>query len=320
MTRIGRTLAAVLLTQGLLTAAPAFALDKLKVAVGGGGLGETAIPERGQMQGIFKKHGIELEVFYTAGTGETQQVVISGSAEIGVSVGILGVLGAYAKGAPLRVIGASYTGASDQFWYVMKDSPILTAQDTAGKTVAYSTNGSSTHSAVLQVQKHLGVPFKPTATGPAQATYTQVLSGQIDVGWASAPFLVEALEEGKLRMLWRASDAPALANQTPRVLIVNAAFLAQNKDVIARFMQAYREAADWLATTPEGAADYSVFAKISLPAAKRTMRDFVTRETIDPDKVADIEGAMQTAIGFKYLQAPLSADQLKDLIQIPPRR
>jgi NitT/TauT family transport system substrate-binding protein len=318
MNRIRNTLAAVLVLQAASALAPAHALDKLKVAIGGRGLGETGISERGQMQGIFKKHGIELDVFYTAGTGETQQAIISGSAEIGIAAGIGGVLGAYAKGAPLRVIGASYTGDS-LYWYVPADSPIRTPQDAAGKTVAYSTHGSPTHSAVLQLQKHLGVQFKPTATGPTQATYTQVLSKQIDVGWSAAPFLVEAAQEGKIRMLWRASEIPALADQTTRLIIANADFLAKNKDLIARYMDAYREAAAWL-LTPEGIADYAVYASIPPAAAKQAMQDFVTAKAVDPDRISDVAGAMETAVQFKYLPAPLSADQLKELIQIPPRR
>ena len=43
------------------------------------------------------KHGIAVEAVCTQGTGETQQAVISGSADIGIGVGTLGALGAYAR-------------------------------------------------------------------------------------------------------------------------------------------------------------------------------------------------------------------------------
>ena len=39
------------------------------------------------------------------------QVVVSGSVDVGLSAGVLGTLGAYAKGAPVRVIAASSTGS-----------------------------------------------------------------------------------------------------------------------------------------------------------------------------------------------------------------
>src|SRR6266852_5263300 len=123
----------------LLCTGAALAQDHLKVAVGARGVGETFVSELGQNAGIFKKHGLALEVLYTQGGGETQQVVISNSAQIGVGIGFLGTLGVFAKGAPVRVIGATYTGGNQLFWYVRADSPLQSLKDAAGKTVAYST-------------------------------------------------------------------------------------------------------------------------------------------------------------------------------------
>ena len=53
-------------------------------------IGRGQAPILGQNAGIFKKHGITLEIFGTAGAGETVQAVISGSADFGISVGIAG--------------------------------------------------------------------------------------------------------------------------------------------------------------------------------------------------------------------------------------
>ena len=189
--------------------------------------------------------------------------MISNSAQIGVAIGFLGTLGAFAKGAPVRVIGSTYTGGGQLFWYVPAASPIRSLKDAAGKTVAYSTNGSSTHTAVLALKKLSGVDFVPTQTGAAPGTYTQVMSGQIDVGWAGAPFGVDAVEQGKTRVVAKASDDPALDRQTIRLLIANATELAQRRDVFVRFMRAYREALDWVYSTPEGLSAYAKWASIS---------------------------------------------------------
>src|SRR6266446_841929 len=198
--------ASLLLLLALTVAQEAAAQDRLKIAVGGRGIGETFVTEVGDNAGLFRKHNLALDIFYTDGGGETQQVVISNSAQIGVATGFLGALGAFAKGAPLRVIGATFTGGSQLFWYVPANSPIRTLKDTEGKSLAYSTNGSSTHTAVLALQKSSGVKFKPTPTGAAPATLTQVMSGQIDVGWAGAPFGVDMVEAGKTRVIAKASD------------------------------------------------------------------------------------------------------------------
>src|SRR6185369_14390795 len=126
----------------------ASALDKIKLAVGQRGNWDTSISEVGQRAGIFKKHGLELELVYTNGAGETQQAVIGGSVDLGIAAGVMGVLSAYSKGAPVRVIGAETTGAGDLYWYVKADSPIKSLKDTDDKILAYSTNGSSTHGVV----------------------------------------------------------------------------------------------------------------------------------------------------------------------------
>ena len=81
-------------------AAGASADDKVKLAIGQRGNWDTSVSEIGQRAGIFKKHGLELEIVYTQGAGETQQAVISGSVDLGIAAGVMGVLSAYSKGAP----------------------------------------------------------------------------------------------------------------------------------------------------------------------------------------------------------------------------
>src|SRR5436190_20707142 len=154
-------LIATLALASVLTAHDALAQDRLKVAVGGRGIGEAFVTEVGDNAGLFKKHNLALEIFYTDGGGETQQAVISNSAQIGVASGFLGAIGVFAKGAPVRIIGGSYTGGSQVFWYVPAGSPIRSPRDLEGKTVAYSTSGSSTHAGALALAKHHKVNFKP---------------------------------------------------------------------------------------------------------------------------------------------------------------
>ena len=91
----------------------AAAADALKIAVGQCGNWDSSPVQLGDGAGIFAKHGIAVEAVCTQGTGETQQAVISGSADIGIGVGTLGALGAYAKGAPIRIISGSATGNAD---------------------------------------------------------------------------------------------------------------------------------------------------------------------------------------------------------------
>ena len=304
----------------LSAAQAAQAQDRLKLAQGGRGVGEAFVPELGQNAGIFKKHGIVLDIFYTQGGGETIQIVISGAAHIGGQIGFLGTIGAFAKGAPIRIIGSNFTGGKQLFWYVRVDSPIKSLRDAAGKTVSYSTNGSSTHISVLALKKFTGVDFVPTQTGSAQASYTQVMSGQVDVGWAGAPFGVEAVEQGRTRVIAKASDDPVLDRQTIRLMIANSNEMAQRPDVFVRFMRAYREALAWVYSTPEGLRAYAQWASLSEATAQRALAEFLPKEAVDPDRISGVDDVMADAVTFKYIPAPLTKQQLDQLIQIPERK
>lgn len=68
-------------------AAPAAADDVVKMTIGQRGNWDTAITHLGDKAGIFKKHGLQLEMIYTSGSGETLQPVISGSVDLGLAVG-----------------------------------------------------------------------------------------------------------------------------------------------------------------------------------------------------------------------------------------
>jgi NitT/TauT family transport system substrate-binding protein len=297
----------------------ASAEDTLKLAIGQRGNWDTSVSEIGQRAGIFKKHGLNLDIVYTNGAGETQQAVISGSVDIGVAAGVMGVLGAYSKGAPVRIISAETTGAGDLYWYVKSDSPIKSLKDTDGKTLAYSTNGSSTNGVVLAFMKQYDLKAKPTAMGGPAANITAVMSGQIDVGWAAPPFGLDQIDAKQIRVIATGNDAAAFKGQTVRLNIVNANYLKAHEDIVNRYMKAYRETVDFMYKNPEGLKIYSEWLKISEAKAKRTRDGFFPPPAIEPDKIVGLDTIVKDAVALKFTAKELTKEQLADLIKIPPR-
>ena len=293
----------------------AMAEDTLKLAIGQRGNWENAPPELGQKAGFFKKHGLALELLYTQGAGETLQAVISGSVDIGIGVGTAGVLGAYAKGAPVRAIANSTTGADDLFWYVPAASPIKSIKDATGKTIAYSTTGSSTNLAVLAFIREFGVQAKPVATGSPASTFTQTMSGQVDIGWSSPPFGVEALQQGRIRIVVRESDVPAFRNQTVRLMITNTATAEQRRDVIERYLQAYRETLDWMYSDPAALKAYAEWVNIPETLAREVRDQFFPKENLRLDRLSGVDAAMTDAVSLKFLPAPLTKQQQDELFK-----
>src|SRR5260370_31438517 len=264
---------------------PASAEDTVKLAVGQRGNWDTSVSEVGQRAGIFKRHGLTLEIVYANGAGEKQEAVISGGVDLGIAAGVMGVLGAYSKGARVRVISAETTGAGDLFWYVKADSPIKSLKDTDGKTLGYSTNGSSTHGIVTAFMAQYHLTAKPTALGGPSANLTAVMSGQIDVGWAAPPFGLDQLDQKQIRIIATGNDAEAFKGQTVRLNIANANYLPAPNDNVAPYIGAYPQTLDYMYTDPNALKVYSEWIKITEAKAKRTRDDFFPRQSTQPDRI-----------------------------------
>jgi len=299
---------------------PVRAQDTLKVAIGQINNWENQAPTLGQDVGIFKKHGLVLETFGTAGAGETLQPIISGSADIGTGVGVAGVMRAFSTGAPVRILAPAFTGTADLYWYVRSDSPLKTLADaTARNTVAYSTNGSSSHNIVLAFVEELGLKARPTPTGSPPATLTAVMSGQIDIGWAAPPIAMQEIKDGKVRLIARGSDVPSLRGQTVRAIIVNAEVLQRRREVATRFMAAYRETIEWMYSDPMAIELYAKKIDKPVDLVRDTIKTFYPKEALQTDMMADMPGILRDAVKLKFLRESLTDAQLKELIQTPAR-
>jgi NitT/TauT family transport system substrate-binding protein len=306
----------------LLTAAasPASAQDKLKLTIGQRGNWDTSISHLGSKAGIFKKHGLELELLYTSGSGETLQPVIAGSADLGLAVGTQGAMSAYAKGAPVRIVGAQATGAAD-YWYAKTSSNIRTLQDTNGRTIAFSTQGSSTQAIVRAFIDEFKLTARPIATGNPAATLTAVMTNQVDVGWASPPFGLKEIDAGDIRVVARGTDSALVRGQTVRVIVTNVDGLTKRKDAIVRFMDAYRETIDYMySDNPQVIKDYAEFVGVPEATAKRVRDEFFAKSLVNPDRISGLDALVKDAVNLKFIDKPLTEQQLAELIQIPPRK
>ena len=151
-----------------VTAAGTAAAETLKVAVAQRGFWNSSFVDFAQRQGFFKDEGLDIDILYTEGGASTLTPVIAGSMDIAMSNGTLGVIAAFAKGMPVKVISAETTGAPDVFWYARPESGIKSVKDTAGKTVAFSSPGSSTNLILLQL------------VNQAKVTPTHFMQSEID--------------------------------------------------------------------------------------------------------------------------------------------
>jgi len=306
------------LLSGLIAIAVAqtAAAETLKVAVAQRGFWNSTFIEVGLKQGYFREVGLDIDILYTEGGASTLTPVIAGSIDIAMTNGILGVVAAYAKGMPVKIISAEATGAAEAFWYARPESGIRRLAETDGKTVAYSSPGSSTNLILLQLVNQAKVAPKLVATGGAPATLTQVMSGQIDVGWSVPPFVLQQLSDGKLVIIARGSDVPALTQQTIRVNVANANALKERRDAFVRFIKALSRAIDWAYSDPEAIDHYAEITKVSRALARQTRDEFFPKEALQLTEVKGLDVTLKQALEFKYITSAMTVGEAQGMLDI----
>jgi NitT/TauT family transport system substrate-binding protein len=308
---VNRFLITILL---LSFAAPSLSQDKVRAAIGQRGLFDTHFIPQGVEQGIFKKNNIEVEMTWTRGGAETLQAIITDSADVAIANGILGVIGAASKGAPVKIVSAQMTGAPDLFWYVKADSAVKTMKDLEGRTMGYSRPGSSTHLVAQALAEHFKVKPKLVSTGGVPDTRTQVMSGQIDAGWSAPPYNLDLVNEGKVRIIARGTELTEMNDQTVRVNAASTKFLKEKRDVARRFMKAYHESIEWVYANPEKAAQwYAGFAQITPEVALQTHKIF-PRESVAGWPVRGMKQNLDDAVQGKQLAKPMSEADAEKLL------
>ncbi len=309
-----RRLFQILLGLSLLGPTVATAEELLKVAVPQRGSWDAGVPELGQRGGIFKKHGLQLEILYTSAGPESIQALIAGGVDIATASGVSAAFGTFAKGAPIRIIGSEIIGSPDLFWYVPANSPVRKIEDLNGKAVAFSLTGSSSHAALLALVAQYNLKLKPTSTGSISATITQTMTGQVDVGFGAVPFGLDMVEDGRVRIVATGNDVAALRNRTGRVNITNLATLTNRRDALVRFNRAYNETVAWMYSDPAALKHYGEFSGMPETVVRR-VRELVPKDSLATDTIVGIDQIMAESVQNKFLAAPLTKEQIADLVR-----
>jgi NitT/TauT family transport system substrate-binding protein len=296
-------------------ASPASA-ESLKITVGQKGLWNSDFYEFAQDQGFFKEAGLDVEILYTDGGAATLQPAISGDIDIACTNGFLGVIAAYVKGAPIRVISAEAKGAGEIFWYVKSDSPIKTIKDATNKSIGFSTPGSSSNLVLLALLAQEKVKANPVPTGNGQATLTQAMTGQVDIGWAAAPLALTEVDAGKLRIIAHGSDVASMRNETVRVNVANLNSLTTKRDAIIRFVKADQKAIEWAYKDPRAIDYFAEHINISRALAERTVKEFYPQDNYRLDQISGVQNVLSEAYDTKRIDAAMTPDQIKGLFDL----
>lgn len=293
----------------LLAAAPAGAQDTMKIAAPHPTIMPSTFSIIARDEGFFKREGLEVELLWTAGGADAQQATISGSVDLAVQTGLSGILSAIQRGAPIAIAGADMTGASDFVWYTTADKPFKTLADLGpSNTASFSRPGASTETVIRALLEHYKSKARAVPSGSPPETLTQVMSGQIDAGWATAP-LPKVFAEGKVRIVARGNDSPKLATLTTRVHAVNTNYLAKNQRAVRAFLRAYDKTVDAIYADAAIRAKAAALLKITPEEASAILKEFFPRQAFQIDRIGDLDASIAQAVENKQLRAPLTDEQ-----------
>lgn len=297
--------------------AAAQARDKVRLIISTSESFELFAPEQALAEGYFAKENLDVSIIYGDGGAATMQTIITGSQDIVTGVGGTSVLAAYTKGAPVKVIGNGKRGPGPVVWYVRMDSPIKSLKDMEGKTMVFSRPGATTHIAAQYILKETGIKAKLVSVGGSAASRTQVMSGQIDTGWTIPPAGFDLVLRNEVRIIASAdADAAGLRNVPIRVTAANAAWLEKNRDVAKRFVRAMWKGVVFNHTGGDAPIRrYAEKWKIDFEIAKKAP-EFLTLESQAPHQLGDLDLLMQLALEDKMINAPLTPEQRRNLVDI----
>jgi NitT/TauT family transport system substrate-binding protein len=285
---------ASLTSAGLLAAmamlSPAQANEKLRVA--------KVVPfawaftplDIGIEAGIFAKHGLDVEASASSGDARLQQLLTSGSVDIGIGSGP--GMAFIVKGVPAKAVAEMYGAPRNMAVMVGYDSPVKTVADLKGKKLGCTTVGSLTEWIGTRINQKEGWGsngITTVAIGGMPPARAAIKTNQID-GYIGALETGYSLEEAKE---WRVITAatPFVDHFITHVIFATNDVIKNKPDQVRAFLQGWFETIAYMKThKAESVAISAKVLNLSEAVVSRVyneqMEAFSTDGTFDPEGVA----------------------------------
>jgi NitT/TauT family transport system substrate-binding protein len=262
-----------------------------------------------QELGYFAKAGLNVEITIMQNGAAIGSAIAAGSLQIGSSSTLI-IANAQAKGLPFAFIapGGQYNDATPSTVLVVPtNSPIQSAKDLAGKTIAVlalrGIDQSSTEKWLDDNGGSAGSVKFVEITPPEMPA--ALARGTVDAAQLAEPYLGAA--KGSVRMLGKAYGAVAKSWLIAGWFSTND-WIAQNPAVARKFADVMRQSADWANANPvQAAAILSKYTKATIDRIHTTYG-----RTLDPALIAPV-----IDIGVKYKILPKAVPPTDLIAKIP---
>jgi NitT/TauT family transport system substrate-binding protein len=199
----------------------------------------------GLAAGIFKQHGIDLEIANFGGDARLVQAMSADAIDVAFGGGP--TIAFEVKGAPMLAIAALADRPYTIMLVVAKDGPIKTEDDLKGRTVSVSTTGSLTYWLAQELSRSHGwgtdgIKIAPLGTTTAQAAALK--TRQVDGVVTETSTVLRLVEEGTGRILVRFGER--IPQFHVHVVFARKAVIERNPDALQKFVKAMLESVQYM--------------------------------------------------------------------------
>jgi NitT/TauT family transport system substrate-binding protein len=263
----------------------------------------------GKEIGIFQKHGLDVTVSTADNGGVVIAAVVGGSSDIGYT-NIISLEIAHKNGVPIQAIApAGLFDASEKpaaFVLVKKDSPLKTAADLSGKTIAMSPLKSLGEVGVdAWLDKSGGDSSKVKYVElPFPAMQAALDQGRVDAAFMIEPFATRSLSTSRVIGQPFASIAPAFIQGA---WFTTTAWADAHPAIVKRFADAMAETRDWAAKdTTKRAGILSKYTGVDVAVLEAIPRQNFAKSLT----AALLQSTIDASAKYKVLSSSFSADDL----------
>jgi ABC-type nitrate/sulfonate/bicarbonate transport system substrate-binding protein len=243
--------AALAVVAAMTAASSSGAAETLRVGKAGREAFSFVPADVGAEAGIFKKHGLDLEISSFGGEAKLQQGMAADSVDIGLSSGP--GLAFIVKGSPIKGI-AAMAGPPLLFALMVRtDDAVKTVADLQGKKVGVSTVGSVTSWIVSEVSRQNGWGFdgvSQVAIGDDASRIAALRTKSIDAAIVNLAVALNFVQRGEGRVLLRFNDL--LKDFHVHVIFATDKAIAAKPETLRSFLQGWFETIAFMrASKPE---------------------------------------------------------------------
>lgn len=203
------------------------------------------VADVGLAAGIFKHHGIDLEIANFGGDARLVQAISADAIDVAFGGGP--TIAFEVKGAPMLAIAALADRPYTIMLVVAKDGPVKTEDDLKGRTVSVSTTGSLTYWLAQELSRSHGwgtggIKIAPLGTTTAQAAALK--TRQVDGVVTETSTVLRLVEEGTGRILVRFGER--IPEFHVHVVFARQAVIDRNPDALRNFLRAMLESVQYM--------------------------------------------------------------------------